>query len=42
MPIVATYQSSTHQKIIQLVADQALDSARAFCERAKPGSAWMI
>lgn len=42
MPIVATYQSSTHQKIIQLVADQARESARAFCERAKPGSAWTI
>lgn len=42
MPIVATYQSSTHQKTIQLVADQARESARAFCERAKAGAAWTI
>lgn len=42
MPIVATYQSSTHQKIIQLVADQARESAKTFCERAKAGAAWTI
>jgi DNA-binding transcriptional LysR family regulator len=42
MPIVATYQSSTHQKVIQLVADQARRSAEAFCARVPPGTAWTI
>jgi DNA-binding transcriptional LysR family regulator len=42
MPIVATYQSSTHQKVIQLVADQARQSAQAFCARVRPGTAWTI
>lgn len=42
MPIVATYQSSTHQKIIQLVAEYARQSASAFCARSRPGTAWTV
>lgn len=42
MPIIATYQSSTHQKITHLVAEQARRSAEEFCARARPGTAWMI
>lgn len=40
MPIIATYQSSTHQRIIQLVADHARQCAGAFCARSRPGTAW--
>lgn len=42
MQIVATYQSSTHQQIIQLVGDQARESARAFCDHARPETAWTV
>lgn len=42
MQIVATYQSSTSQQIIQLVGDQARESARVFCEQASPGTAWTV
>lgn len=40
MPIIATYQSSTHQNVIHLVADQVREVAGEFCARARPGTAW--
>jgi len=40
MPIIATYQSTTHQKIIQMVVDQTRAAAVTFCERAPRGTAW--
>jgi len=39
MPIIATYQSSTHQNVIQLVADQVREVAGAFA-RSRPGTVW--
>lgn len=41
MPIVATYQSTTHQRIIHQVVDQARRSAEIFCARCRPGTAWI-
>jgi len=40
MPIIATYQSTTHQRVIQLVVDRARESASVFCTRCRPGTAW--
>ena len=42
MPIIATYQSSTHQEIIQRVVDQARTSASLFCASVDPLTAWMV
>lgn len=42
MPIIATYQASTHQKVVQRVTEQARASARLYCERAQSGTAWTI
>ncbi len=42
MQIVATYQSSTHQRLIQLVCDHAREAARGFCRDAGPGTAWTV
>lgn len=39
MPIIATYQSSTHQKVIQFVADKVREVAGDFA-RSRPGQAW--
>jgi DNA-binding transcriptional LysR family regulator len=41
MPIIATYQSTTHQRIIHQVIDQARRSAETFCARCRPGTAWI-
>lgn len=41
MPIIATYQSSTHQDLIRIAVEQANQSAAHFCEQAEPGTAWI-
>jgi DNA-binding transcriptional LysR family regulator len=40
MAIIATYQSTTHQKVIQMVVEQMRLGATAFCARAPRGTAW--
>lgn len=42
MPIVGTYQSSTHQDITSMVVDQARAAARTYCERVDHKTAWTI
>ncbi|ADZ68985.1 LysR family transcriptional regulator [Polymorphum gilvum] len=42
MPIIGTYQSSTHQDVIQVVVEQARRSARDFCDNAAGKTAWII
>jgi DNA-binding transcriptional LysR family regulator len=41
LPIIATYQSSTEQETILKVVAQAQDSARRFCGRVDPATAWL-
>lgn len=41
MPIIATYQSTTHQELIQAVVDQARASAAAYCASVDPTTAWI-
>ena len=41
LPIIATYQSSTDQEIILHVVSQAQESARRFCGRVDPATAWL-
>ena len=41
LPIIATYQSSTEQEIILHVVSQAQESARRFCGRVDPATAWL-
>ncbi|MCY1164169.1 MAG: LysR family transcriptional regulator [Pseudomonadota bacterium] len=41
LPIIATYQSSTEQEIILRVVSQAQESARKFCGRVNPSTAWL-
>ena len=42
LPIIATYQSSTHQDIILYVVDQAQKSASNFCASVDPATAWLV
>ncbi|MDF1775475.1 MAG: LysR family transcriptional regulator [Rhizobiaceae bacterium] len=42
MPIIGTYQSTTHQDIINMVAEQARTCANMFCENTANGAAWTI
>ena len=42
LPIIATYQSSTHQGIILHVVDQAQKSASNFCASVDPATAWLV
>ena len=42
LPIIATYQSTTHQAIILKVVEQAQKSARAFCTSVDPATAWLV
>lgn len=42
LPIIATYQSSTHQDIILRVVNQAQQSARRFCASVDPATAWLV
>lgn len=41
MPVIATYQSSTHQDFIRTVVEQARQSAAIFCASVEPGTAWI-
>ncbi|MGK6314125.1 LysR family transcriptional regulator [Neorhizobium sp. DT-125] len=41
MPIIATYQSSTHQDLVRIAVEQANQSAALFCEQVEPGMAWI-
>jgi hypothetical protein len=41
LPIIATYQSSTDQETILHVVSQAQESARLFCGRVDPATAWL-
>ncbi len=41
MPIIATYQSSTHQDLVRIAVEQANQSAARFCEQVEPGMAWI-
>lgn len=42
MPIVASYSAAVSQKIMNPVIEYARRSASEFCERSRPGTAWMI
>lgn len=42
LPIIATYQSTTHQAIILKVVEQAQKSAHAFCTSVDPATAWLV
>ena len=41
LPIIATYQSATEQEIILKVVSHAQASARRFCGRVNPATAWL-
>lgn len=41
MPIIATYQSTTHQHLIQMVVKHARKSAAEFCATVDPSIAWI-
>lgn len=41
MPIIATYQSSTHHELIRRVVEQARVSARAYCATVEPSMVWV-
>ncbi|MBD0416089.1 LysR family transcriptional regulator [Oryzicola mucosus] len=41
MPIIATYQSTTHQHLIQMVVEHARRSAAGFCATVDPSVAWI-
>ncbi|MBI4047060.1 MAG: LysR family transcriptional regulator [Devosia nanyangense] len=41
MPIIATYQSSTHNDLIRSVVEQSRASAKAYCATVDPSMAWV-
>ncbi|WP_256886390.1 LysR family transcriptional regulator [Ochrobactrum sp. BTU2] len=41
MPIIATYQSSTHQDLVRVAVEQANESATRFCEQVQSEMAWI-
>ena len=41
MPVIASYQSLTHQQFMRTVADESRRAAVHFCAAAKPGTAWV-
>jgi len=41
MPIIATYQTITAPDLVQVVVEQARESAAAFCASASPQTAWI-
>ena len=42
LPIIATYQSTTHQDIVLRVVEQAQRSAASFCAGVDPATAWLV
>lgn len=41
MPVVASYQATTHQEMIRVTVEESRAVAAAFCARVEPGTAWV-
>jgi DNA-binding transcriptional LysR family regulator len=42
LPIIGSYQSSTHQDVILQVVEQAQKCALTYCASVDPSTAWLV